>query len=152
MVTDKVYGPELMAEAEKIVKPQYPTAVLVENAGTSSKGSAVSAEDVDRWKFVFTDIDGSEIITIEYREGRFGKSVREARPWIKTQIKELPRNMPLKQAVLYLRNSGYKEPFQSVTLRAPFPEEKGATYVFQMEKKAVYLDALGGEVTRVVEG
>jgi hypothetical protein len=29
--------------------------------------------------------------------------------------------------------------------------EKAATYVFQMKKKAVYMDALGGEVTRVVE-
>jgi len=29
--------------------------------------------------------------------------------------------------------------------------EKAATYVFQMKKKTVYMDALGGEVTRVVE-
>ena len=147
----KVHGPELMAEAEKIVKPQYPNAVQVENTGTSSQGAAVLAEDVDRWSFIFTDIDGSEIITLEFENGKFGKPMREARAWITTQIKELPRNMPLQQAVAYLRKAGYKEPFQSVTLRAPFPEEKGATYVFQMGKRAVYLEAHGGEVTRVVE-
>ncbi len=147
----KVHGPDLMAEAEKIVKPQYPTAVQVENDGTPSKGIAHMAEDIDRWSFIFTDIDGSEIITLEYADGRFGKPVREARPWIKTQIRELPRNMPLKQAVAYLRNAGYEGPILSVTLRAPFPEEKGATYVFQMDKRAVYLDAMGGEVMRAVE-
>jgi hypothetical protein len=146
------HSPDLMAEAERIVKPQYPTAVQVENSGTSSLGSAGTAEDLDQWKFVFTDIDGLETITLDYERGKFGKAVREARPWIKTLIKELPRNLPLSLALSSLRNAGYNEPFLSVTLRAPFPLEKAATYVFQMKKKTVYMDALGGEVTRVVEG
>jgi hypothetical protein len=145
------HGPDLMAEAESIVKPQYPTAVQVENLGTSSLGSAVMAEDIDQWKFVFTDIDGLETITLDYARGKFGKAVREARPWIKTIIKELPRNLPLSQALSSLRSAGYNEPLVSVTLRAPFPSEKAATYVFQMKKKTIYMDALGGEVTRVVE-
>ena len=145
------HGPELMAEAERIVKPQYPTAVQVENFGTSSRGSAGTAEEIDQWKFVFTDIDGLETITLDYAQGKFGKAVRETRPWIKTLIKELPRNLPLSQALSYLRNAGYNESILSVTLRAPFPLEKAATYVFQMKKKTVYMDALGGEVTRVVE-
>jgi hypothetical protein len=145
------YGPELMAEAERIVKPQYPTAVQVENFGTSSKGSAITSDEIDQWKFVFTDIDGLEIITLDYERGKFGKAVRDARPWIKTLIKELPRNLPFNQALSYLRSAGYNEPILSVTLRAPFPMEKAATYVFQMKKKTVYMDALGGEVTRVVE-
>lgn len=140
-----------MAEAERIVKPQYPTAVQVENIGTSSKGLAVMAEDVDQWSFVFTDIDGLEIITLDYANGKFGKSVREPRPWISTIIKELPRSMSLARALLHLRNAGYKETLKSVTLRAPFPEEKEATYVFQMERRTVYLDAKSGEVTRLVE-
>lgn len=148
----KIYGPELMSEAEKLVKPLYPTAVQVENVGTSSKGSASIAEDVDQWTFIFTDIDGSEIVTLDYSKGFFGRPVREVRPWVATQIKELPRNMPLDKALEYLRNAGHKEPFRSVTLRAPFPQEKGATYVFQMDKKAVYIDAYSGEVIRVVEG
>jgi hypothetical protein len=146
----KIYGPELMAEAERIVKPQYPTAVQVENFGTSSSGSAGTADEFDQWKFVFTDIDGLEIITLDYDRGKFGKAVREARPWIKTLIKELPRNLDLSQALSYLRKAGYIEPLLSVNLRAPFPSEKAATYVFQMDKKTVYMDALGGEVTRVV--
>ncbi len=148
----KIHGPELMAEAEKIVKPQYPTAVQVENVGTSSKGFAREAEDVDQWTFIFTDIDGSETVTLEYFQGNFGKAVRKAMPWIVTQIKELPRNMPLDRAIGYLRNAGHQEPFKSVTLRAPLPSEKGPYYVFQMDKKAVYMDAHSGEVTRVVEG
>lgn len=150
-MSDKVHDAKLMAEAEKIVKPQYPTAVQVENVGTSSSGSAIVAEDVNQWRFVFTDIDATEIITLSYSEGKFGKPEREARAWITTQIKELPRDMSLSQALLSLRSAGHREPFQSVTLRAPFPEEERATYVFQMGKKAVYLDALSGEVTRVVE-
>jgi hypothetical protein len=145
------HGLELMAEAERIVKPQYPTAVQVENFGTSSRGSANTAEEIDQWKFIFTDIDGLETITLDYAQGKFGKAMREPRSWIKTLIKELPRNLPLSQALSYLRNAGYNEPLLSVTLRAPFPLEKAATYVFQMKKKTVYMDALGGEVTRVVE-
>lgn len=147
----KIHGPELMAEAERIVKPQYPTAVQVQNIGTSSKGTASTSEDVDQWRFVFTDIDGSETVTLDYAQGKFGKSVREPRPWISTIIKELPRSMSLDRALLHLRDAGYKGAFKSVTLRAPFPDEKEATYVFQMEGRTVYLDAKSGEVTRVVE-
>jgi len=151
IMSAKIHGPEFMAEAEKIVKPQYPTAVQVENIGTPSEGIARISEDVDQWSFVFTDIDGSEIITLDYAKGKFGKSVRKPRPWISTIIKELPRSMSLDRALLHLRNAGYKETFKSVTLRAPFPDEKEATYVFQMERRTVYLDAKSGEVTRVVE-
>jgi hypothetical protein len=147
----KIHGPELMGEAEKIVKPQFPTAVQVENIGTSSRGLAREAEEIDQWKFVFTDIDGSEIISIYYAEGKFSKAERETRPWINTQIKELPRNMPMNQALAYLRKAGYKDNIKTVILRAPFPVEKAATYVFQTETRTIYLDALGGEVTRVVE-
>jgi hypothetical protein len=146
----KIHGPELMAEAEKLVKPHYPTAVQVENIGTSSKGLARSAEDMDQWKFIFTDIDGTETVTLDYSQRGFGRVERVPRPWIKTQIKELPRNMPLEQALSYLKNAGFAEPFLSVTLRAPFPQEKGALYIFQMEGKAVYMDALSGEIVRAV--
>jgi hypothetical protein len=151
-MSTKIHGPELMGEAEKKVKPFYPTAVQVENVGTSSSGSASDAKDVDQWTFTFTDIDGREVITLGYSGGFFGKPVREVRPWIATQIKELPRNMSLDKALEYLRSAGHKEPFKSVTLRAPSPTEKGASYVFQMDKKAVYMDAYSGEVIRVVEG
>ncbi len=148
----KIHGPELMAEAEKIVKPLYPTAVQVENVGIPSKGAAMNAEDVDQWTFVFTDIDGSETITLQYNNGSFGNPVRDAKAWIITQIKELPRNMPLDKALEYLRNAGHGEPFQSVILRAPFPLEKSACYVFQMANKAVYLDPYSGDVIRSVQG
>jgi len=145
-----IYSHELMADAERIVKPQYPNAVQVENIGTSSKGLAFEAEDVDQWQFVFTDIDGSETITLDFSRGKFDKAVREAKPWIKTQIKELPRNMPLKDAFSYLRGAGFKDPVRSVTLRAPFPSEKAATYVFKTDKRTIYMDALGGEIKIVV--
>lgn len=148
----KIHGPELMAEAESIVKPQYPEMVQVENIGTSSKGSANTAEDVDLWSFVFTDVDGTEIVTLGYSLGRFDKKIsRVARKWVITEIKELPRHMTLDKVVASLRDAGHEESFQSVTLRAPFPEENEASYVFQMVKKTVYLDAITGKVTRVVE-
>ncbi len=148
----KIHGPELMAEAEKTVKPHYPTAVQVENVGVPSSGSAMVASDLDRWTFIFTDIDGSETVTLEYIKGAFRKPVRAAKAWIATQIKELPRNMPMDKALEYLRGAGHNEPIISVTLRAPFPAERGACYIFQMDKKAVYMDPYSGEVIRVVEG
>ncbi len=151
-MSEIIHGPKLMAEAESIVKPQYPTAIQVENIGTTSKGSANVAEDVDQWKFIFTDIDGSEIVTLGYSQGMFNKSItREARPWIITNIEELPRHMTLDKVVEALRAAGYSEPFQSVTLRSPFPAERNAYYVFQIKKKTVYIDALTGKVDRVVE-
>jgi len=39
----KIFDPELMAEAEKIVKSNYPTAVQVEDVSASSKGAAYGA-------------------------------------------------------------------------------------------------------------
>jgi hypothetical protein len=151
-MSKRIHGPDLMAEAECIVKPQYPAEIQVENIGTSSKGLVNTAEDVDQWKFIFTDVDGTEVVTLGYSQGRFDKSVtREARPWITTDIKELPRHMTFDKVVASLRNGGHAEPFQSVTLRSPFPAEKEASYVFQMKKKTVYIDALTGEIIRVVE-
>ncbi|MFB3766277.1 MAG: hypothetical protein ACE14P_13660 [Methanotrichaceae archaeon] len=151
-MSKKIHGPDLMDEAEGIVKPQYPAEIQVENIGTSSKGSANAAEDVDQWQFIFTDIDGKEIVTLGYSRGKFDNSItRDASPWITTEIKELPRHMTLDKVIASLRDAGYKEPFKSVTLRAPFPVEKNAYYVFQMEKKTVYIDALTGKLDRVVE-
>lgn len=147
----KIHGPELMGEAEKIVKPQYPTAVQVETHRNIIPGPGRQREEVDQWKFVFTDIDGSEIVSIEYANGSFSKAAREARPWIKTQIKELPRNMPLNLAFSISGIPGYGDKIKTVILRSPFPSEKAASYVFQTETRTIYLDALGGEITRVVE-
>lgn len=151
-MSERIHGPALMAEAESIVKPQYPAEIQVENIGTSSKGYANTAEDVDQWKFIFTDIDGTEIVTLGYSQDRFDKSIRrDVSPWITTDIKELPRHMTLDKVIGSLRDAGYKEPFKSVTLRSPFPNEKNAYYVFQMEKRTVYIDALTGKLDRVVE-
>ncbi len=151
-MNERIHGPDLMAEAEGIVKPQYPAEIQVENIGMSSKGSANKAEDVDQWKFIFTDIDGTEIVTLGYSKGKFDKSItREARPWIITNIDELPRHMTLDKVIASLRDAGYSEPFQSVTLRAPFPSENDAYYVFEMKKKTIYIDAVTGRLDRVVE-
>ncbi len=151
-MNERIHGPDLMAEAEGIVKPQYPAEIQVENIGTSSKGLANTAEDVDQWKFIFTDIDGTEIVTLGYSKGKFDKSItRDASPWITTDIKELPRHLTLDKVIASLRDAGYKEPFRSVTLRAPFPVEENAYYVFQMDKKTVYIDALTGKLARVIE-
>jgi hypothetical protein len=151
-MSNRIHGPDMMAEAEGIVKPQYPVEVQVENIGTSSKGSVDRAEDVDQWKFIFTDVDGTEVVTLGYSRGRFDKSItREKRPWITTVIKELPRRMTLDKVVASLRSEGYKEPFRSVTLRSPFASEKEAAYVFQMEKETVHIDAITGKITQVVQ-
>ncbi|MDD1757755.1 MAG: hypothetical protein LUQ22_03380 [Methanotrichaceae archaeon] len=147
----KIFGPELMAEAEKIVKSNYPTAVQVEDVGISSKGSAYSAEEFDQWKFIFTDIDGIETITLDYSRGEFDRIDREAKSWTKTQIRELPRNMNLEQALGRLRYAGHKESIQSITLSAASPQEKGSNFIFKMGKKLVYIDASSGEVRRVME-
>jgi hypothetical protein len=147
----KIFGPELMAEAEKIVKSNYPTAVQVEDVGTSSKGAAYRAEEFDQWKFIFTDIDGTETITLDYSRGEFDRIDREAKSWTKTQIRELPRNMNLEQALGRLRYAGHKESVQSITLSVASPQEKGSNFIFKMGKKFVYIDAFSGDVRKVME-
>jgi len=144
---------ELMAEAERIVKPQYPTAVQVEDHGIPSSGTAKTAGDVDHWRFIFSDIDDLCTITLDYFNGQFGKPVRSPTSWSETAIRELPRHMNLDDAVLFLRDAGYSEPFKSVTLRSHLPNQKdeGASYVFTLEKRVVFMDAVTGEITQVVE-
>jgi hypothetical protein len=146
-----VHNPDLMAEAEGIVKPQYPTAVQVKNIGTSTAGLATKAEDVDRWKFIFTDIDGLSTITLDYLQGRFGKAVRVVKPWNETEIQELPRHMDLGQAVDLMRGSGYEGQFESVTLSAPEVAEEGSSYIFKMGKDLIFVNAISGKVTRGFE-
>ncbi len=145
------HNPELMAEAERIVKPQYPTAVQVENLGIPSKGSAETADDVDQWKFIFVEIDGDAVITLDYIDGKFGVAAREVRPWKETAIKELPRSMTLDEAVVFLREVGYKEPFQSVMLKAPKNFDDEASYIFKIGRDLIYIDAKTGEVTKTIE-
>lgn len=144
---------ELMAEAERIVKPQYPTAVQVEDHGIPSSGLAKTAGDVDHWRFIFTDVDDICTITLDYFNGQFGKPIRLVEPWKETMIRELPRHMSLDDAVMFLRDAGYSEPFKSVTIRAPLPTQKGtdASYIFTLDKRVVFMNAVTGEVTKAVE-
>lgn len=150
-IPTKGLNPKLMAESERIVKPQWPTAVQVENLGIPSKGSARIADDVDHWKFIFTEVDGDSVITLDYINGQFGKAIREVRTWKETAIKELPRDMSLEDAVVFLREAGYTGPFQSVKLQSPKNFDDEASYVFEMGRDLVNIDARTGQVTRVVE-
>ncbi len=146
-----VHNPGLMAEAEGIVKPQYPTAVQVMNIGTATAGLASRAEDIDRWKFVFTDIDGLSTMTLDYIQGRFGKSVRVVKPWTETEIQELPRHMDLAKAIDLMRGSGYDGQFESVTLSAPKVEVEEPSYIFKMGRDLIFVNANNGKVSRGFE-
>ena len=146
-----VHNTHLMAEAEGIVKPQYPTAVQVMNIGTATAGPATKAEDIDRWKFTFTDIDGLSTITLDYLQGRFGKAVRVVKPWVETEIQELPRHMDLVQAVDLMRGSGYEGAFESVTLRSQVVEEEDPSYVFKNGSDLIFVNVNSGKVTRGFE-
>jgi hypothetical protein len=143
----RVNNAELMADAEGRVKPQYPTAVQVKNIGSSTRGPAEIADDINKWTFVFTDIDGLSIITLDYLDGRFAKSVRVAEPWTETEILELPRSMDLSEAVSIMRRAGYQKPFDSVTLRAPVIAEEDPSYIFKMGRDLVFVSALNGKVS-----
>lgn len=144
---------DLMAEAEKAVKKQYPMAVQVENYGIPSSGSASNSSEVDHWRFVFTDIDGISTITMDYFDGAFGAPARAIEPWTETEIKDLPRRLSLDDTIAILKKAGYTEPFKSVTFRAPmiFPQQSQAAYVFTLSTQIVFVDAVTGEILRVVD-
>jgi hypothetical protein len=149
-IPTKGHNPARMAEAERIVKPQWPTAVQVENLGIPFNGSAMVADDVDHWSFIFTEIDGDSVITLDYANGEFGKAHREARPWKETAIKELPRGMSLEAAIVFLRKAGYLGPFQSVALKSPQNFDDKASYVFTLGRDLVYINSATGKVTKTV--
>jgi hypothetical protein len=144
---------ELMAEADRIVKKQYPTAVQVEIHGTPSSGSADLASEVDHWRFVFTDIDGVSTITLDYFDGSFGEIARSIEPWTETEIRDLPRRINLDDAISLLRKAGYTEPFKSVTLRAPtiFPQQSEVSYAFSLDSQIVFISATTGEIVKAVD-
>jgi hypothetical protein len=115
---------------------QFLGASPLEAKGVPSSGTATTAADVDRWRFVFDNqrTAGSRFRTaiVRYRRGRFGP-VNGRRPAFSlddNRLSPLPE-MSLDDAVAHLRDAGFGSSFTSVTLRFPLgPPSSEPLYIF----------------------
>jgi hypothetical protein len=117
---------------------QFLGASPLEADGSPSSGAAMTAADVDRWRFVFDNqrTPGSRFRTaiVRYRKGRFGR-VKGVKPTFleDNRISPLPE-MALDDAVARLRDAGFADPFSTVTLRFPLgPSFSEPLYIFEFD-------------------
>lgn len=141
----------LMNQAEASVQRVYPNALLIEAAGIPSGGAATTADDIDRWVFVFVEdpnaaTSGTVILT--YANGVFSEPQYDSSGWTGTVYERLPRELSLADAVARLRDAGYDGLFTSVTLRKPltFPQPEEALYAFSVGGQFVLVGAETGNV------
>jgi len=114
---------------------QFLGASPLEANGRPSSGTATTAAEVDRWRFVFDNqrTPGSRFRTaiVRYGRGRFGP-VKGRRPAFleDNRLSPLPEMM-LVNAIARLREAGFQSPFSSVTLRFPLaPSSSEPLYIF----------------------
>lgn len=107
----------------------------LEANGVPSAGSAMTAGEVDRWRFVFDNqrTSGSRFSTVvlKYGKGGFGRVKGVLPAFLEdNRLSPLPR-MTLEAAIVRLRGAGYQQPFSSVTLRFPLGPSVGEPlYIF----------------------
>jgi hypothetical protein len=114
---------------------QFTRARPLEADGWASSGSATTAAEIDRWRFVFDnqETSGSRFASavIKYGTSGFG-TVTGVRPAFleDNRLRPLPR-MTLEDAVARLRDAGFQSPFSSVTLRFPLgPSSSEPLFIF----------------------
>jgi len=110
----------------------------LEADGEPSAGSAMTAGEVDRWRFVFDNqrTRGSRFRTVvlKYGKGGFGRVKGKLPAFLEdNRLSPLP-TMTLDAAIVRLRGAGYQQPFSSVTLRFPLgPSFSEPLYIFGFE-------------------
>lgn len=122
-----------MAEAERILRAKWPSAILMEAQGTPTKGFAESAGDIDQWLFV-AHVGQPMVMTamLPWRDSAFGSPKVLAQPWLGNVISPIASEMSLEAAITLLRKADLGKPFTSVTLREPLthPPQIEASYLF----------------------
>jgi hypothetical protein len=127
----------LFAQARRFVRKnrQLSRAIPLEADGTSSKGEATTAADINRWRFVFdnqsTPKSSFRSAFITYRSHRFGRPTGVRDEFLgDRRLRVLPR-MILRTAIAKLRAAGYQDPFFAVNLRFPLdPAFTEPLYIF----------------------
>jgi len=127
----------LFRRAGRIVRGrvQFTRARPLEADGWASSGSATTAAEIDRWRFVFDNqgTSGSRFASAVIKYGKSGfETVTGVRPAFleDNRLRPLPR-MTLEDAVARLRDAGFQSPFSAVTLRFPLgPSSSEPLFIF----------------------
>lgn len=127
--------------ALRVIKEEYPTAVLYEADGSASKGETTRPEEIDTIRVVCTrPEDGATIIVKITDSDKVGKPIFIPEPWLEDVVIAWPVEMTLLHASQLKEQTGYKDPYVCVTLRNPLgPERTNPYFIFGDNKHQPYI-------------
>jgi hypothetical protein len=143
---------ELFTQARATVRaqPEFARAEVLEADGLPAhKGTVTSASKIVRWHFVFDNATpGSNFmsVTLDYRDGKFGRVVGHEEPFLEDAEITQPPEMTLKSAVSLLEHAGYRDGFANVTLRSPLGPKAPPLYIFDTADGFVGVNTKNGKV------
>ncbi|AOJ08075.1 PepSY domain-containing protein [Burkholderia mayonis] len=138
--------------AVRKVTEQYPHAKLYEVDGIASGGPTTDPKNIDKLRVVFQNESGTVIInSIGYDE--FAPPVSYPTPWTGDVVIEWPVKLDLDEANHAKEAAGYKEAYDTVTVRNPLGPKRGNPfYIFgsgpDRAREFVFVDAITGKVVR----
>ncbi len=126
--------------AVRLVTEQYPDAKLYEADGVSSSGSTTDPLKIDKLRVVFQNKDNTTVIIKSTGWGEFGEPTLIPEPWLEDVVIQWPVKMDLDEANQLKEAAGYKEPYNTVTLRNPLgPTINNPYYIFGAGPSTPYI-------------
>jgi hypothetical protein len=135
--------------AVRIVKEQYPNAVLYEADGIASGGLTTDPAKIDQLRVVFGNENNTTVIITETGYGEFGQPELIPHFWVGDRVIQWPIKMDLPEANKLKEEAGYTNPYANVTLRNPLgPTDSNPYFIFGVSQSEPYIfvDTVTGKV------
>ena len=135
--------------AVRIVTEKYPEAKLYEADGTATKGPTTDPANIDQLRVVFQNVKNSTVIIKSSGYDEFGLPELIDEPWCEDIAIQWPINMDLVEANELKEKAGYKEPYETVTLRNPLgPTISNPYFIFggNSVDQYIFVDTVTREV------
>jgi hypothetical protein len=136
--------------AVRIVTEKYPQAKLYEADGVALGGPTTQPAKIDQLRVVFQNANNTTVIIKETGYGEFGPPVLYPEPWLEDVVIPWPVEMDLEKANHLKEAAGYKETYDTVTLRNPLgPVRQNPLFIFgrRGSQQYVFVDTITGKVT-----
>ncbi|MDB5099022.1 MAG: hypothetical protein JWM80_3443 [Cyanobacteria bacterium RYN_339] len=141
---------DLMQQAKAIVGQNNPNCAVYEVSGKCGNSELVDVGDVASWTFgVLDDADHpTSTFYLVYKNGKFGAPVQKAGYDFGRHLEDLDPRLTLREAVLALRQAGYKQDFRYVDLyKVINPAYNQPLFVFSAETAIVTVGGNDGVVS-----
>ncbi len=135
--------------AVRIVKEQYPKAVLYEADGIASGGPTTDPAQIDKLRVVFGNENNTTVIITETSYGEFGQPQLIPHFWVGDIVIQWPVKLDLPEANKLKEEAGYTNPYANVTLRNPLgPTKSNPYFIFGVSHSEPYIfvDTVTGKV------